>query len=57
MKAQRLWSLMLLGLFLFTNPVLTVMERLLPTSNPPSLWLYLYGAWALVIFLTFRVLR
>jgi hypothetical protein len=57
MKAQRLWALMLLGLFVFNQPILGMVERAFPASNPPALFLYLFGMWALLIFLLRQTLR
>ncbi len=47
--AERTVGLFLLGLVLFFPPVLTVFDRAALLFGIPVLFLYLFGAWALLI--------
>lgn len=46
---QRLLVLFLLALFAFYSPLLGHFESALELGGLPALYVYLYGAWALVI--------
>ena len=51
-KARRLIGIFLLGVILFNYPVLSLFDREIFLSGIPILYLYLFGVWALLIFLT-----
>lgn len=54
-RTKRLIGLFLLGFLLFTPPLISLFD--LPTLvwGIPLLYVYLFGAWALIIFLVARV--
>ncbi len=54
-KARRLVGIFLLGVVLFNYPVLSLFNREMFLSGIPILYLYLFGTWALLIFLTAMV--
>lgn len=57
MTAHRLTALFLLGAVLFGWPLLEVVERLGHGRDTPVLYLYLLGAWAVLVAATAVVLR
>ncbi len=50
-KGQRLAALFLLGNLLFNYPLLTLFNRADTVAGIPVLYLYVFGAWALLIAL------
>lgn len=50
-KGQRLAALFLLGNLLFNYPLLTLFNRADTVAGIPLLYLYVFGAWALLIAL------
>jgi hypothetical protein len=53
---QRLTALAVLGAFLFFSPVTLLFDRAVAPGGIPLLYLYLFGAWALIIALSAWVL-
>lgn len=51
-NGRRLVGLFLLGMLLFNFPLLSLFNRPVLMLGIPVLYLYLFCAWALVIFLT-----
>lgn len=51
MKRRRLVGIFLLGLVLCSYPFLSVFNRPITVLGLPILYLYLFGAWALLIVL------
>ncbi len=50
-KGQRLIALFLLGNVLFNYPLLALFNRPVSLADVPLLYLYVFGAWALLIAL------
>ncbi|HJV50705.1 MAG TPA: hypothetical protein VJ652_04560 [Noviherbaspirillum sp.] len=50
-KGQRLVALFLLGNLLFNYPLLTLFNRADTVAGIPLLYLYVFGAWAMLIAL------
>lgn len=48
-KTQRLAVLFVLGSLLFNYPLMALFNRPLTLGSVPLLYVYLYGAWALLI--------
>ena len=57
LTAQRFVSLFLLGVFLLFSPFVLLFEGALAPFGVPLLYLYLLGAWILLIFMTQWTLR
>lgn len=56
-KGQRLVALFLLGNFLFNYPLLALFNRPHTVLGIPILYLYVFGAWALLIVLLARIIE
>ena len=56
-KIQRLVVLFVLGNLLFNYPLLALFNRALSLGSVPLLYVYLYGAWALLIGLLALVIH
>ncbi|HYD61197.1 MAG TPA: hypothetical protein VEC35_12610 [Noviherbaspirillum sp.] len=54
-KGQRLVALFLLGNLLFNYPLLALFNRAEALLGVPVLYVYVFGAWALLIALLARV--
>jgi len=54
---QRLIAVFLFGLLLFNYPVLALFNRAADTFGIPVLYVYLFGAWAVLIALLARVIE
>lgn len=50
-KGQRLFALFLLGNLLFNYPLLALFNRADTVAGIPVLFLYVFGAWAVLIVL------
>lgn len=48
-KGQRLLAVFLLGALLFNYPLLSLFNRAAYVAGIPVLYLYIFGAWALLI--------
>lgn len=57
MKSQRLAAVFLLGVLLFNYPLLALFNRAAYTLGIPALYVYIFGAWALVIALLALVIE
>jgi hypothetical protein len=53
----RLVAIFVLGLLLFAPPLLSLFDRNAFVAGVPLLWLYLFGAWALIIGLVAATVR
>jgi len=51
-RGQRLVAVFLLGALLFNYPLLSLFNRATYVAGIPLLYLYIFGAWALLIGLT-----
>ena len=56
-NGRRLVGLFLLGLVLFNFPILCLFDRPVLALGIPVLYLYLFGAWSLIIMLIMLVDR
>jgi len=56
-RAARLACLFLLGVLLFNYPLLALFNVRASLFGVPVLYLYLFAAWALVIFLVARLME
>ena len=56
-NGRRLVGLFLLGLLLFNFPILCLFNRAVLAFGIPILYLYLFGAWSLIIILIMLVDR
>lgn len=57
MTTPRLLALFALGALLFGWPALAVVERFALALDAPVLYLYLLGAWAVLVIVTARLAR
>jgi hypothetical protein len=57
LTAQRFVFLFLLGVFLFFSPFVLLFERPLAAFGIPLLYLYLLGAWIVLIAISIWILR
>lgn len=57
MKGERLVALSVLGFLLFNYPLLALFNRSLLLGSVPLLYVYIYGAWALLIGLLVLVIE
>lgn len=53
---QRLTALAFLGVFVFFSPLVLLFDRVAAPGGMPLLYLYLFGAWALIIGLSAWIL-
>ncbi|MGB7551658.1 MAG: hypothetical protein WBM15_08860 [Chromatiaceae bacterium] len=53
---QRLTALAFLGAFIFFSPLVLLFDRVAAPAGMPLLYLYLFGAWALIIGLSAWIL-
>ena len=56
-NGRRLVGLFLLGMLLFNFPLIYLFNRPLLILGIPILYLYLFAAWALIVFLTLIISR
>jgi len=56
-NGRRLVGLFLLGMLLFNFPLLHLFNRPVLVMGIPVLYLYLFGAWSLIIFLMLMISR
>ncbi len=56
-KGQRLVAVFLLGALLFNYPLLSLFNRTAYLAGVPVLYLYIFGAWALLIGLAALVVE
>jgi hypothetical protein len=56
-NGRRLVGLFLLGMLLFNFPILLLFNRPTMILGIPGFYLYLFGAWSLIIFLTLIISR
>lgn len=56
-KSQRLVALFLLGNILFNYPLLTLFNRPEVVLGIPMLYVYVFGAWALLIVLLAHIVQ
>jgi len=57
LKSQYLWAVFFLGLFLLNYPVLSIYNIPKTLFGIPLLFIMVFGFWALLILLTFLVIR
>lgn len=51
LTGQRLVAVFLMGCVLLDYPILSLFDRPVSVAGVPLLWVYVFGAWALVIAL------
>jgi hypothetical protein len=56
-NGRRLVGLFLLGMLLFNFPLLHLFNRSVLVLGIPALYLYLFAAWSLIIFLILMISR
>ena len=56
-KGQRLVGVFLLGVVLFNYPLLALFNRVVDVAGVPVLYVYIFGAWGLLIGLAALVIE
>ncbi len=57
MLKQRLIGLFFIGLLIFNYPILTLFDRPVLFLKVPLIYLYLFSAWFLLIFLAYLAVK
>ena len=56
-RREKAVAVFLLGLLLFSPPLLSMVEGQVPLSGIPLIYLYLFACWALLILLSWLVAK